>query len=67
MNKYERDELKHWRKEFYRTLDEAEQATGQQWASSMWKEDADMVGKELAATCFLAFTMFAIGLYLLGA
>lgn len=66
MNKYEQDELKHWKKEFYRTLEEAEQATGQYWASSRWKDDADRVGQEAAAVCFLSFTAFAVGIYLLG-
>jgi hypothetical protein len=67
MSRHIQDELKHWKKESYRTLEDAEQATGQPWASTGWKDATDIVDKELAATCFLAFTMFAIGLYILGA
>ena len=63
MNKYEQDELKHWKKEFYRTLDEAEHATGEYWASAQWKEDADKLGEEIAALCFLVFTAVAVSVY----
>lgn len=66
MNKYEQDELNHWKKEFYRTLEEAEKATGEYWASNRWKEHADNVGQEAAAFCFLAFTALSIGIYLIG-
>ena len=66
MNKYEQDELKHWRKESYRTLEDAERATGQPWASTRWKEEFEQVKIETRAVCFLAFAAFAVSIYLLG-
>jgi len=66
MNKYEQDELRHWKKEFYRTLEDAEQATGQPWASSSWKEASEEGRQDTLAVCFIAFAALAVSLYLLG-
>lgn len=66
MNKYEQDEMRHWRKECYSSLRDAEQVMGQYWKSGKWERDADMVGRESAAIAMLAFTAMALGLYCLG-
>ncbi len=67
MNKYEEQELKHWKKEFYRTLEEAQRATGQPWASTRWKEEAEELRVDTLAVCFIASAALVISLYLLGA
>lgn len=66
MNKYEKDEMRHWRKECYRTLRDAEQGTDKYFSSSNWERDADYVGRESAAVAMLAFAALALGLYCLG-
>jgi hypothetical protein len=66
MSRHVQDELKHWRKESYRTLEDAEQATGQPWASSSWKEASEEGRQDTLAVCFIAFAALAISLYLLG-
>lgn len=66
MNKYEKQEMRHWKKEFYRTLEEAQRATGQPWASTRWKEESEQAGADMLAVCFIASAALIVSLYLLG-
>lgn len=66
MNKYETEEMRHWRKECYRSLRDAQQGVDQYFAGSEWERDADHVGRESAAVAMIAFTALALGLYCLG-
>jgi len=66
MSKYVEQELKHWRKESYRTLEEAQRATGQPWASTGWKEESEQVRQDTLAVCFIASAALVVSLYLLG-
>lgn len=66
MNKYEQDEMRHWRKECYRTLRDAEQGMDAYMNSGKWEQDADRVGQESAAVAMIALAALALGLYCLG-
>lgn len=63
MNKYEQDEMRHWRKECYRTLHDAEQVSPQPTDKMPW-------GYVIADDTFvfatlLGFIALALGLFCL--
>jgi hypothetical protein len=64
MNK--QDELKHWKKEFYRTLDEAERDLGMKFKQAKWVDHAKYLGSETAAVVILSLVALSVGTYLLG-
>ena len=61
MNKFEKDEMKHWKKEFYRTLDAASELK-----QAKWVDHAKYLGNEAAAVLILSLMAFSVGAYLLG-
>lgn len=64
MNK--QDELKHWKKESYRTLDEAERDLGMKFEQAKWVDHAKYIGSETAAVVILSLVALSVGTYLLG-
>lgn len=66
MNGFEKEELKHWKKEFYRTLDEAEQDLNLKFSQAKWDDHAEFIGKEAAAVVILSLVALSVGTYLLG-
>ena len=66
MSDSERDELKHWKKEFYRTLDEAERDLGTKFKQAKWVDHAKYLGIEAAAVLLILLVAFSVGAYLLG-
>ena len=64
MNK--QDELKHWKKESYRTLDEAERDLGMKFEQAKWVDHAKYLGSETAAVVILSLVALSVGTYLLG-
>jgi hypothetical protein len=64
MNK--QDELKHWKKESYRTLDEAERDLGMKFEQAQWVDHAKYLGSETAAVVILSLVALSVGTYLLG-
>jgi hypothetical protein len=66
MNKFEKDEMKHWKKEFYRTLDEAERDLGTKFKQAKWVDHAKYLGSEAAAVVILSLVALSVGAYLLG-
>jgi hypothetical protein len=67
MNGFDREELKHWKKEFYRTLDEAERDLGMKFKQAKWDDHAEFIGKEAASVVILSLVALSVGAYLLGA
>tara|TARA_R110000868_G_C10401195_1_gene721349 strand:- start:67 stop:264 length:198 start_codon:yes stop_codon:yes gene_type:complete len=65
MNK--QDELKHWKKESYRTLDEAERDLGMKFEQAKWDDHAEFIGGEAAAVVILSLVALSVGAYLFGA
>jgi len=65
MNKFEKDEMKHWKKDFYRTLDEAERDLGTEFKQAKWVDHAEYLG-EVVAVVILSLVTFSVGAYLLG-
>ena len=61
MNKFEKDEMKHWKKEFYRTLDGTSELK-----QAKWVDHAKYLGNEAAAVVILSLMAFSVGAYLLG-
>lgn len=66
MSDFERDELKHWKKESYRTLDEAERDLGMKFEQAKWVDHAKYLGSETAAVVILSLVALSVGTYLLG-
>lgn len=65
MNKFEKAELKHWKKESYRTLSEAEHDRDMKLGQAQWVDHAEYLG-EVVAVVILSLVALSVGAYLLG-
>ena len=61
MNKFEKDEMKHWKKESYRTIDGTNELK-----QAKWVDHAKYLGNEAAAVLLILLMAFSVGAYLLG-